>query len=89
MEVASRIRAELKQPRFETSDWHQASYWAHRFGYMPSEWARYTAVERAERIATAIVEDAMELVANNAEKIRPRYAPMASKEDMDKFLADF
>lgn len=88
LEVARRIRLELKTPRFEQSDWHQVSYWSHRFGYMPSEWARFTPVERAERIATAMVEDAMELVANNADKIRPRYAPITSKDDLDKFFAE-
>lgn len=88
LEVAARIRRELKTPRFETSDWHQASYWAHRFGYMPSEWSKFSMVERAERIATAIIEDAMELVVNNADKIRPRFAPITTQAEIDAFMSE-
>lgn len=54
---------------------------------MPSEWSRFSAGERAERIATAIVEDAMELVANNADKIRPRFAPITTQGEIDAFLS--
>lgn len=84
--MAAKIRLQLKLPRFEQSDWHEPAYWANRFGYRPKDWAEIPEIERAEMIATAQIEDAMELVSNHSEKITPEFSPMKiDKTEEDNF----
>lgn len=86
IDVAERIREELKNPRFDQGEFYSAAYWAHRFGYMISEWMAYPENDRVERIATSIIEDSMELISNNKDKIRPRFTPMVIDKDTEDFL---
>lgn len=53
---------------------------------MVSEWTAYSEDDRVERIAAAIIEDSMELIANNKDKIQPRFTPMAIDKDAEDFL---
>lgn len=86
IDVADRIRDEQKNPRFDQGEFYSPAYWASRFGYMVSEWTAYSEDDRVERIAAAIIEDAMELIANNKDKIQPRFTPMVIDKDAEDFL---
>lgn len=87
LEAAAQIRRELRLPRFEQSDWHAAGYWASKFGRTPSEWAAIEHDERAEMIATSMIEDAMELVSSHPDKVKPVYGEMSADNDIESFVS--
>lgn len=68
--IANRLREELDQPKIEYSIFHEVAYWAKRANKMLHEWISIPYWSRADFIATCIVEDASEFIANNREKIK-------------------
>jgi len=64
------MRADLDQPKFNYSVFHEASYWAKRAGKMLHEWREIPEWSRADFIATCIVEDSTDFISANRDKMK-------------------